>query len=107
MGSYTQLIDKTIGKMAKQEQSAIVTSAAAPVVMSTIQKLKGDNYLPWKRQITIPLKLKGLERAIEEECPANIDMQAILIILEAMDDSHRLQVQAEETAKAMLANIDR
>lgn len=96
MGSYTQLIDKTIGKMAKQEQSAIVTSAAAPVVMSTIQKLKGDNYLLWKRQITILLKLKGLERALEEECPANIDMQ---VILEAMDDSNRLRVQAEETAK--------
>lgn len=95
--------------MAKQEEQVVtVASAAAPVVVSTgpsntinttTQKLKGDNYLPWKRQITILLKLKGLEKALEEDCPANIDMQAILIILEAMDDSHRLQVQAEETAR--------
>lgn len=75
---------------------------------ASIQKLNGKNYLPWKRQVTIILKLRGLEQAIRDEgVPEVMDLQATLLLLEAMDDSHKLQVQAEPTAKAIIANLDR
>lgn len=87
--------------------SAMFAMFHSNLINTTIQKLKGDNYLPWKRQITILLKLKGLGQALHDGAPEEIDMQSILIVLEAMDDSHRLQVQSESTAKAMLDNVER
>lgn len=90
-----------------QAQGSVV---AYQPTMSTagIQKLNGENYLPWRRQVSIVLKLRGLSSAIECEGVAeHVDLQAILILLDAMDDGHRLQVQAEATAYAIMKNLDR
>lgn len=67
-------------------------------------KLNVDNFLPWKRQVTIALTLRGLERAIlDDDVPAMTDMGATMVLLDCMDDSHKLQVQAEPTAKKIMA----
>lgn len=74
---------------------------------ASIQKLNGSNFLPWKRQIEIIFTLKGLEKALsQDEVDRKLDMQAILILLGTMDDAHKIQVQAEPSAKAIMKNLE-
>lgn len=94
-----------------QNVSRSTATAAVPTAsFSTtgIQKLTGENFLPWKRQVSIVLKLRGLNRAVEApEAPESVDLQAVLVLLETMDDAHKLQVQAEPSAYAIMRNLDR
>lgn len=77
------------------------------VSTASIQKLNGKNFLPWKRQVMIVLKLRGLADAITQDgVEERTDMQATLILLETMDDVHKIQVQAELTAKAIMASLE-
>lgn len=78
------------------------------VATHSIPKLNGSNFLPWKRQISIMLKLKGLQEAlVNDNVNEVIDMNAVMILLSAMDDSHRIEVQAESTAKAIMKSLER
>lgn len=73
-----------------------------------IQKLNGKNFLPWLRQIKIALKIYGLYETIENDMVDTMkDMQATLILLGAMDDSHKLQVQSERSAKKIVDGLAR
>lgn len=73
-----------------------------------ITKLSGKNFLPWRRQVLMILKLRGLEKAITEETvDENTDMMAMLILLETMDEGHQIQVQAETTAKQIMDSLSR
>lgn len=78
-------------------------------VQTTISKLNGKNFLPWKRQITIILKLKGLEKTIneDEEIDEKQDMQATLLLLGAMDEAHANQLQSEPSTKAIMDSLYR
>lgn len=95
--------------MSDNDQNKIVTTVGNMGIATTnIQKLNGNNFLPWKRQVTILLKLRKLEKALtEDEVDEITDMQAVLILLETMDDSHKIQVQAEETARAIMLSLER
>lgn len=75
---------------------------------TNMQKLNGTNFLPWKRQVEIILTLRGLIQALtDDEVDGRTDMQATLVLLESMDDAHRIQVQAETSAKAIMGNLKR
>lgn len=78
------------------------------VATMNISKLNTQNFPPWKRQITIILKLEALYHAIIDENVDEVtDMQATMISLNAMDDAHRIQVQAENTAKTIMSSLER
>ena len=94
----------------KDPQQAVVRPKEPLVGMNTtnIQKLNGANFLPWRRQVKIVLKLREIEQALEDgEVDDTADMQATLILLETMDDAHRLQVQAEVTAREIMNCLER
>lgn len=75
---------------------------------ASIQKLNGKNFLPWKRQVMIVLELRKLDQAIHtDEVSKTVQGQATLVLLETMDDSHKLQVSAEPTARLILKNLER
>ena len=70
-----------------------VSNAMINNVTTNIQKLDGSNYLPWKRQVSVVIKLQGLERAINGEGASETeDMQATLILLGCMHHDHKLQL---------------
>lgn len=74
---------------------------------SSIQKLNGADILPWKRQISIILKLRGLLNAIsDEDVDETKDMKAVLLLLETMDEAHKIQVQAEPTARKIMLSLE-
>ena len=55
----------------------------------------------------IILTLRGLESALTGDIKdARVDMQAILVLLETMDEAHRIQVQAEPTAKDIMTCLE-
>lgn len=69
-----------------------------PLLTTSMIKLNTENFLPWKRQIEIVLTLRGLDIALtQDHVDRRIDMQAMLVILESLDDC--IQVQAKSTAK--------
>lgn len=76
--------------------------------LAGIPKLNNQNFLPWKRRVTILLRLKGLQSTLVEDNTDEIkDMQAIMILLNLMDDALRIQVQAEPAAKLIMASLER
>lgn len=99
-----------MNQIANQTMNLSMNNPKEKLLINTnsIQKLIGQNFLPWKRQVVIVLKLKGLEDALTKEDPDEIiDMQAILILLETMDNSHKLQVQSETSARKIMQSLDR
>lgn len=54
------------------------------------------------------LELRGLLHALTDAViERKVDMQAALVLLESMDDRHRIQVQAEATARDIMNNLQR
>lgn len=76
-------------------------------VTMNIPKLNPQNFLPWKRQVIIILKLRGIHQALSMQVDEMVDMQATMILLNAMDDAHRIHVQAEPTAMAIMKSLER
>lgn len=74
---------------------------------ASIQKLDGTNFLTWKRQICAILKLRGLSKALTEDVDEEVDLKATLVLLETMDNNHKLQVQTETTAKSIMTTLER
>lgn len=74
----------------------------------TVQRLDGTNFLPWSRQIKLLLKIKKLDRALfDPEVDEEMDNRAVLILLDAMDTAHKIQVQAEVTARQIMSCLER
>lgn len=85
-----------------------IFTSRSGLLTTEIKPLTGQNYLPWKRQITILSKLNGLESALTSDKPgSHNDMAATLLLIEAMDDAHQEQVEAEPSAKAIMASLER
>lgn len=55
--------------------------------------------------IEIVLKMKGLDKPIYEECDEMTSLQAKLILLETMDESHRTQVRGLTTPKEIMQRL--
>lgn len=89
--------------MANNDQ-LVPTTLQVIVSTANIQKLNRNNFLPWKRQVEIILKLRNLQAAIAEDGTPDerTDMAAVLVLLGTTDEEHRIQVQAEPSAKHML-----
>lgn len=69
---------------------------------SNIPKLDNKNYQSWIEIVRIILELRGLTHAIEQnDVTATANLQARLLLLGAMDESHRAQVRGCLTAKAI------
>lgn len=85
---------------------AVANMDAAAIKM--VPKLNGKNFLAWKRSIIMVLKLKGLIEAVNNEQVDEItDINAMLTLMSTMNDEHKLQVQSEPNAKAMMRNVER
>ena len=89
-----QLRTKVLSRTVQPAASLGVKNATA-----SVEKLDGTNYLPWKRQVNITLKLQCPDKVQTlvqgEDVEELIDMQAVLFLLSCMNDDHKLQVQAE------------
>jgi len=83
-------------------------STSAPYGGSTfnIPKLDGKNYQSWVEIVSIVLKLRGLDRAIVDDRDEVGNLQAKLVLLESMDESHRSQVRGCASAKDILARLE-
>ena len=64
-----------------------------------LPKLDGTNYLSWIELVKIVLELRDLKSAIEgDDVDQVTDLQAELVLLESMNESHRAQVLRPTTA---------
>lgn len=75
--------------------------------IANIPKLDGTNFQSWYELVGIVLELKGLSRAIklDEGVETRVDLQARLIILESMNESHRAQVRGCSSAKQIVDRL--
>lgn len=76
------------------------------ITTANLPKLDGSNFASWSDMITIHLKLRGLADATTNDVVDEIvDLQAKLVLLETMDESHRGQVRGCNTAKEMMQRL--
>lgn len=83
---------------------AIQTATVMGQNLSTnkIPLLTKNNYQSWRDMIELFLEIKGLKVALlSSSVDAMIDMNARLILMETMDESHRSQVRGCSSAKEM------
>lgn len=72
---------------------------------TNIPKLDGKKFQSWKEMIDIILRLRGLGGALTREVDELIDLQARLLLLETMDESHRIQVRGCAKAKDIMERL--
>lgn len=70
-----------------------------------VPKLNKNDYQNWREMIGIILKLRGLGQALVTEVDEITDLQARLVLLGTMDESHRTQVRGLTTAKLIMRTI--
>lgn len=76
---------------------------------ANLPRLNGKNYMSWKEMMDLLLEVRGLKSAIEQQdgraVEVVIDLQARLLILETLDESHRAQVRGCSTAREIFARL--
>lgn len=77
-----------------------------------VPKLNEKNFLPWRRQVTLVLRLRGLEKALTmqkiayDEDQRIINDKAVLLLLETMDEEHRMLYHNEEWASDIMEALE-
>jgi len=91
----------------EQQQSVVSVNGPYQAVNSTnLPKLNGKNYQSWRELIDIVLELRGLKSATERsDVDSRVNLQAKLILLETLDESHRAQVRGCESAKDIVDRL--
>ena len=75
--------------------------------VSSLPKLDGKNFQSWKELVELVLTLRGLVKAVKkDDVDETSNLQAKLILLESMDESHRSQVRGCMTAKEIMNRLD-
>lgn len=87
---------------------ALAPGASSQVFGNTnVTKLNGKNFRTWKEMVMIILQLRGLSNAVKGDIvDENTNLQAKLILLEAMDESHRAQVMGCIKAKEVMQRLE-
>jgi len=76
--------------MSGEEQVSLTGGSQGCASSAQIPRLNGKNYQSWKELVGIVLELGGLKDAIETECvDIKTQLQAKLIVLETLDESHK------------------
>lgn len=86
----------------------VTEGSSLPTVSSaSVPKLSNTNFNTWKMMIEMILKLQNLQTAItNDKVDESIDMRARLLMLGAMDEVHRSQVIACQTAKKIMMRLE-
>lgn len=86
--------------------SELPTNNGAVAVDANIPKLDGTNFASWYELVSLVLEIKGLDGAIGSDAtPAKIRLQAKLVLLESMNESHRAQVRGCSTPKEIISRL--
>lgn len=87
-------------------RAVAISMPAMPAMSSKIPQLTKDNFQSWKDLIDLFMEINGLQDAlVSDEVDKQIDMNARLILLQSMDESHRSQVRSCKTAKAIVDRL--
>lgn len=82
------------------------TSNGQVSLTANIPKLDGTNFASWYELVSLFLEIKGLDAALKSDAvPTRVRLQAKLVLLESMNESHRAQVRGCNTPREIISRL--